>query len=63
MKELTKDLRNNYMMSAVKTAMDYAILQHEVDKLKEIYSKYHDNCDVSDEELKDDLRYIEKIVE
>ena len=63
MKELSRDLRNNYMMSAVKTAMDYAILQHEVDKLKAIYSKYHDDCEVSDLELKEDLRFIENICE
>ena len=63
MKQITRELRNEYMMSAVKTAMDYAILQHEVDKLKEIYSKYHDDCDVSDLEIKEDLMFIENIVE
>jgi len=57
------ETKTDYMKSAIKTAMEYAIFQHEVDKLLKMYSKYYDGFEITEEELKDDLKYIERICE
>jgi len=57
------ETKKDYMKSAIKTAMEYAIFQHEVDKLLKMYSKYYDGFEITEEELKDDLKYIERICE
>lgn len=57
------ETKGDYMKSAIKTAMEYAIFQHEVDKLLKMYSKYYDGFEITDEELKEDLLYIERICE
>ena len=57
------ETKKDYMKSAIKTAMEYAIFQHEVDKLLKMYSKYYDGFEITDEELKEDLLYIERICE
>jgi hypothetical protein len=57
------ETKKDYMKSAIKTAMEYAIFQHEVDKLLKMYSKYYDGFEITEEELKDDLKYIENICE
>jgi hypothetical protein len=57
------ETKTDYMKSAIKTAMEYAIFQHEVDKLLKMYSKYYDGFEITEEELKDDLKYIENICE
>jgi len=57
------ETKTDYMKSAIKTAMEYAIFQHEVDKLLKMYSKYYDGFEITEEELKEDLKYIERICE
>lgn len=57
------ETKTDYIKSAIKTAMEWAIFQHEVDKLLQMYSKYYDGFEITDEELKEDLLYIERICE
>ena len=70
------ETKKDYMKSAIKTAMEYAIFQHpyfgmidkktayiKLDKLLKMYSKYYDGFEITDEELKEDLLYIERICE
>ena len=52
---------NDWMLNHIRKAVDCAIFQHEVDKLKMMYSKYKD-LNPSDSERFEDIKYIDYII-
>ena len=52
---------NQWMMSHIKKAVDNAMFQHEVDKLKAMYSKYKDT-NPSETERFEDIKYVDYII-
>lgn len=60
---MTQEQRN-YMTKAIVTTLEYAIFQHEVDRLETMLAKWcNPKSDISEDELKEDLRYLELICE
>lgn len=62
-KEQSQEEKREWILKAIKTAMEYAIFQHEVDRLKFMYSKYKEDKFFTVAEIKDDLIFIEKILD
>ena len=52
---------NQWMMSHIKKAVDNSMFQHEVDKLKAMYSKYRDT-NPSETERFEDIKYVDYII-
>ena len=52
---------NDWMLSHIRKAIDNAMFQHEVDKLKAMYSKYKET-NPSEEERFEDIKYVDYII-
>jgi hypothetical protein len=55
-----KDQEKVWVCKAILTASNYITFQHEQEALSIMYDKYNGDYPISEQELKDDLRYIEK---
>jgi hypothetical protein len=48
------------MIKAIETTKEEAFLLHDLEKLNMLKSKYEMNADIDDEEIKEDLRFLDK---
>jgi hypothetical protein len=48
------------MIKAIETTKQEAFLLHDLEKLDMLKSKYEMNTDIDDEEIKEDLRFLDK---
>ena len=48
------------MIKAIETTKQEALLLHDLEKLDMLKSKYEMNIDIDDEEISEDLRFLDK---
>jgi hypothetical protein len=60
MKQLTQD-QKEWMLKAILNSKDLIIFQHEEESLSMMYWKYATNKDIDEQELSDDLKYLDNL--